>query len=557
MDSQNLDGRTFVDMVSGGAANLKANVDIVNDMNVFPIPDGDTGENMSRTIEGGVRSLKGHEDASLDEAAELVADGMLMNARGNSGVILSQIFGGIAESLRGKMTANVKDLSEAMLSGVRKAYAAVVNPVEGTILTVAREAAEYAASRVTDDSTLESFGEYYEREMSESLQRTPDMLEALKEAGVVDSGGAGLLYIVQGLFRTMRGEKIETQLKEAPAAAEEPKELDFSLFTEDSEMEYGYCTEFFLRLQNCKDGPEDFSIKKFRKYLSKHGDSVVAFRNGTIVKAHVHTLEPGVIFNYAQRYGEFLSVKVENMTLQHSETIPQEAVEEPAEETVRERVPFAVIAVAMGEGIKSTFAELGADYIIEGGQGHNPSTKEFLAAFEHVNADTVFVLPNNSNILLVARQAAAVYKDSNIVIIASRNIGEGYAALQMVSFESGDPDQIRREMIEAMNGVRTGMVTVAVRKAEIDGVAIEKGHYIGFTNKRMLVSDPERTGAGFALLEAMEADDYEILIAIYGKDVTAAEKEMFRNSVSARFSDVELYEIDGGQDVYDFLLILE
>ena len=557
MDHKHLDGRTFIDMVSGGAANLKANKEVVNDMNVFPIPDGDTGENMTRTIEGGVRSTRGHEDAPMDEAAELIADGMLMNARGNSGVILSQLFGGIAESLRGKVTANVKDISEAMLSGVKKAYAAVVNPVEGTILTVAREAAEYAASRLTDDSTVESFGEDYEREMDASLKRTPEMLQQLKDAGVVDSGGAGLLYIIQGIFRTLRGEKIESRLKDAPAPEAETAEVDFSRFTEDSEMEFGYCTEFFLRLQNSKGDPEDFSIEKFRKYLTKHGDSVVAFRNGSIVKVHVHTLEPGVIFNYAQRYGEFLSVKVENMTLQHSESIPQEAPPEDVEQKPAERKRFAVVTVCTGSGIKDTFTQLGADYIIDGGQGHNPSTREFVAAFDRVNADTIFVLPNNSNILLVARQAAAVYKKSEIVILASRNIGEGYAALQMLSYESGDADTIRREMIEAMNGVKTGMVTVAVRKAELDGVSIEKGNYIGFTNKRMLASDPERTGAAFAMLEALEAQNYEIIIAIYGGSVTAAEKEMFRNSVGAKYRDAEIYEIDGGQDVYDFILILE
>ncbi len=512
---------------------------------------------MSRTVEGGLHSARGSEDAPVGEVAGKVANGMLMNARGNSGVILSQLFSGIAEGLKGKETANAKDLSESMLLGVDKAYSAVVKPVEGTILTVAREAAEYAAPRVTEESTIESFGEDYEREMDASLKRTPEMLDALKEAGVVDSGGAGLLYIIQGVFRTLRGEKIETHTKEAPAAEERAGEPDFSLFTEDSEMEYGYCTEFCLRLQNSKGDPDDFSIKKFSKYLSKHGDSVVAFRDGTIVKAHVHTLQPGVIFNYAQRFGEFLTLKVENMTLQHSETIPQEAPPEAEEEPAPERKRFAVVAVGMGEGIKKTFAELGADYIIEGGQGHNPSTRDFLAAFDRVCADTIFVLPNNSNILLVARQAAAVYKKSEIVLLSSRNIGEGYAALQMLSYDSGDTDTIRREMIEAMNGVKTGMVTEAVRRAEIDGVSIEKGSYIGFTNKHMFVCDPERTGAAFALLESMRAENYEIIIAIYGCDVTAAEKEMFRNSVRARFSDAELCEIDGGQEVYDFLLILE
>ncbi len=551
MTSQVLDGQTFTKLISGGAASLEANAEIVNDLNVFPIPDGDTGENMSLTIGGGLRNLEGKEESSIGKAAKLLADGMLMSARGNSGVILSQLFAGIAESLSDKETATVQDLADALKSGVKSAYAAVINPTEGTILTVAREAADYAASRIGEETTFQSFSSDYISELKRSLDRTPELLATLKEAGVIDSGGAGLYYIADGVIRTANGE--EPARGAIPHAAPNA-DLDLSKFNENSVMEFGYCTEFLLRLQTAKTDIASFSVEKFIEQLQTLGDSIVCFQTDTIVKVHIHTMTPGIVLNHCQQYGEFLTLKIENMTLQHHETEIRNRF--PAAKST-EKKDFALVTVATGSGIKSTFEELGADYVIDGGQGKNPSTEDFIEAFDAVNARTIFVLPNNGNIVMAAKQAAGLYEKAEIRVIESKNIGDGYAALTMLSYDSGDADLIENDLREAMEGVVTGMVTRSIRNATIDGVAIEEGHYIGFTDKHMLSSRATNTETALDLLEKLNAGEHDFLIAIYGADMTDEQKETFRQTISEKYPVMELYEIEGEQEVYDFLLILQ
>ncbi len=550
MARQLLDGQTFATLISGGAANLQANAGIVNDLNVFPIPDGDTGENMSLTIAGGLRNLKEKDLSSIGQTASLLAEGMLMSARGNSGVILSRLFAGIAKGFAGKETATVRDLSDALQEGVKSAYEAVINPTEGTILTVSREAADYAASRMGKDTTFQTFADDYLAELKRSLDRTPDLLQTLKDAGVVDSGGAGLYYIAEGVIRAANGEVPQkAELTGTPAA-----ELDLSKFGPESVMEFGYCTEFLLRLQTSKIKLSAFSVEKFIAELQSLGDSIVCFRNDSIVKVHIHTMTPGVVLNHCQQYGEFLTLKIENMTLQHSET---EVRNRFRPEKAKEQKEFALVTVATGEGIRATFRELGADFVIDGGQGKNPSTEDFINAFDEVNACTIFVLPNNGNILLAARQAAALYKRADVRVVESRNIGEGYAALTMLSYDSGDADIIAADLHEAMQGVVTGMVTHSIRSATIDGVCITEGEYIGFTDKTMLSSGVTNVATALALLEKLDAGSHEFLIAIYGKDAAEEEKATFRASFADRYPQTELYEIEGGQEIYDFLLILQ
>lgn len=551
MTGEVLDGQTFAKLISGGAASLEANAGIVNDLNVFPIPDGDTGENMSLTIGGGLRNLEGKEESSIGKAAKLLADGMLMSARGNSGVILSQLFAGIAESLSEKETATVQDLADALKAGVKSAYAAVINPTEGTILTVAREAADYAASRIGEDTTFQSFSSDYIAELKRSLDRTPELLATLKEAGVIDSGGAGLYYIADGVIRTANGE--EPAHGAIPHGAPNA-DLDLSKFDENSVMQFGYCTEFLLRLQTAKIDVNAFSVGNFIEQLQKLGDSIVCFRNGTIVKVHIHTMEPGVVLNHCQKYGEFLTLKIENMTLQHHETEIRNRF--PTEKST-EKKDFALVTVATGDGIRATFEELGADFVIDGGQGKNPSTEDFMEAFDAVNARTIFVLPNNGNILMAARQAAELYKNADVRVVPSKNIGDGYAALTMLSYDSGDADAIASDLLDAMQGVTTGMVTRSIRNAKIDGVDIQEGHYIGFTDKTMLASCPTNAQTAMLLLERLGAGEHDFLIAIYGMDMKDAEKADFRAQVNAKYPNMELYEIDGGQEIYDFLLILQ
>lgn len=550
MTNQVLDGRIFAKLISGGAANLQANAEIVNELNVFPIPDGDTGENMSLTIGGGLRNLQGREEPSIGKTAKLLADGMLMSARGNSGVILSRLFAGIAESLAQKETATVEDLSKALLAGVKSAYAAVINPTEGTILTVAREAADYAAARMRKDATFQTFANDYLAELRRSLDRTPELLQTLKDAGVVDSGGAGLYYIAEGVIRAANGE--EPQKIEPPKAV--TAELDLSKFGPESVMEFGYCTEFLLRLQTSKIDLSAFSVDDLIAELQSLGDSIVCFQNDSIVKVHIHTMSPGVVLNHCQKYGEFLTLKIENMTLQHSETeirnrFPTQKSEEQKE--------FALVAVATGEGIKKTFSELGADVVIDGGQGKNPSTEDFIRAFDAANARTIFVLPNNGNIVLAAKQAAALYEKAEIHVVESKNIGEGYAALTMLSYDSGNAETIAADLREAMEGVVTGMVTRAIRNATVNGVSVTEGEYVGFTDKTMLAAGKTNTETALTLLEKLDAGAHDFLIAIYGKDATQAQKESFRASFAERYPSAELYEIEGGQEIYDFLLILQ
>ena len=551
MATYELDGALFADMIRGGTQNLRANAQVVNDLNVFPIPDGDTGDNMSMTMEGGDAALHNLTTDSLCYIAEKLASGMLLGARGNSGVILSQFFAGIAKGLSNVEKADAQTLGNAFQSGVRQAYDAVLTPTEGTILTVAREATEYAVARITPNTTLEEFFSCFIKEMHNSLQHTPELLPILKESGVIDSGGAGLVYVIEGMNKILNGEKVATAIAAAPAA----QVIDTSAFTADSEMEFGYCTEVLLQLQNSKVDAESFPVNTISDHLATLGDSIVAVKNGTVEKIHVHTMTPGKVFEFCQRFGEFHPGKVENMALQHSEAKTENRFDAPAKK--QEHKPFGVVAVAAGEGIQETFRSLGADFIVEGGQTMNPSSEDFLAAFDLVNADTIYVLPNNSNIVLTARQAAAMYDKADIRVLESRTIGDGYAALTMLDFESGDADQIERDLNAAMEGVVTGLVTRSVRDSRLGGMDIAKNDYIGFVGKEMLSDATTVTGAACDLLSKLDMTDREVLIAICGKDTTAADMDVVRAYIGEHFPSVELYEIDGGQDIYHFIFVLE
>lgn len=561
-----LDGRDLIKFITAGAANLREHAQVVNDLNVFPIPDGDTGVNMSMTIDGGIGAFDDCNENSIGETSSKIASGMLMNARGNSGVILSQLFAGIADSLKDKKTASVIDLANALKMGVDRAYKAVVNPTEGTILTVARETSEFVSSRVNDEGSTESLMTDTLREMKDSLDRTPQLLSVLKEAGVVDSGGAGLYYIVEGIYRTLSGEDLpgerEVPFSTAPAgAAPAQKKLDFSKFTEFDVMKYGYCTECLLRLQTSKIELSSFKIDNLIDFLKTIGDSIVAFQNGTIVKIHVHTLTPGIVLDYCQKYGEFLTLKIENMTLEHNESTVInnfKAHEEIVKaEKKAERKRYATVAVASGDGIRKTFQDLGADCVIDGGQTKNPSAEDFIRAFDEVNAETIFVLPNNSNIILAARQAAALYTKADIRVIDSRTIGDGYAALTMLSYDSNDTEEITRNFTEAMEGVQTGEVSIAVRDARLGGIEIHTGDYIGFCGKDMLACDSRRIEAAKKLADSLHAGDHEFMIIIYGAATGETERQDFHAAMKERYPKLELYEIDGRQDVYDYLLILQ
>lgn len=546
MDKRKITGEIFEQAVVNGCLNLKANIKTVNDLNVFPIPDGDTGENMYMTISGGVDYMKAERKTSISAKSRALADGMLLNARGNSGVILSQLFNGLAEGLSGKKECGVKELLSAFKSGVKRGYGSVVKPVEGTILTVAREATE----NIEHTEDLVVFMTEFLENMHRSLEHTPELLSTLKEAGVIDSGGAGLLYITEGMRDSLMGKHLEdTEVKD------DKKSVDYSLFTEDSEMTYGYCTEFLLRLQNAKTDISSFDVSIVIEFLETVGDSIVAYVTGTVLKIHVHTMTPGKVLEYCQKFGEFLTIKIENMTLQHNET------EKPKSEFVikktRPHKKFALVTVAQGEGIKNVFTELGADLVIEGGQTKNPSIEAFMMAFDEVNADEIFVLPNNSNVIMAAKQASQMYKKAKVWVIETKSIGDAYAVLSMLDYTPDDGAVIADNMKGEIGGNVTCMITKSVRTATIGGVTTNKGEYMGLTGDDLLISSTDKIESYIGLVEKAGIKDRSFAITIYGKDATESDKDNVREYFAKNHPLVELYEVEGGQELYDFYIILE
>ena len=558
--SQNriLDNALFEKMIMGGVANLHANAKKVNDLNVFPIPDGDTGDNMYLTIQSGLEALERSSGKPLYELASAMAQGMLLGARGNSGVILSQLFNGLSIGFKGKENADITDILNALGEGVKCAYGAVARPVEGTILTVARESVENTKPLINDQMDLEKFFNVLLAEMKKSLAKTPDLLPVLKEAGVIDSGGAGLVYIVEGFCKALGGQMADSI--SALSQSNNKKAVDYSKFNENSELKYGYCTELLVQLLRAKTDVEKFDVKTIIDFLETIGDSIVAFKTGTAVKLHVHTLYPHKVMEFCQQFGEFLAVKVENMTLQHNELEEESAassIEDDFQMPKRARCKFATVTVASGEGLISTFIEMGADEVISGGQTNNPSAEDFVKAFDKVNADYIFVLPNNGNIVMAAKQAASIYKGSEIRVIESKNIGQGYSALAMLDYSSEDPDQIQEYMTESMQNTVTGLVSVAVRDATLDGVSIKQNGYMGFTDHKMLLCEQNKMDAVYSLTNALDVKNKDFVIAVYGKGATEQEREEFACHISQNYPNIELYEINGEQEVYDFMLIVE
>ena len=553
-DIQTLNGSLYAEMIHAGAANLRANAEEVNELNVFPVPDGDTGDNMSMTAEGGTSALRKSEAEVLDDVAAVAARGMLLGARGNSGVILSQFFAGMARAFEKYEEADINTICSGLALGVKQAYAAVMKPTEGTILTVAREGVENTVSAVDETWTVGMVFEHLLREMKLSLDRTPDILPVLKEAGVVDSGGAGIVYIFEGFLKAIKGEKVEAV---APPRAV-GSDIDLTAFGPDSVMTYGYCTELLLQLQNSKVDPEAFDPAVITEFLMGIGDSIVSFKTGTIVKIHVHTLTPEKVLEFCRSFGEFLTIKIENMSVQHSEALPEKKEEKPAAPVKKARTKFGYVAVASGSGIERLFLDLGVNYVVDGGQTKNPSTSDFLEAFEETNADHIFVFPNNGNILLAASQAAEIYKDSTIHVIPSKDIGMGYVALSTLDMSSEDPDQIEASLIEAMENVTTGSVSPAVRDAELNGVKIKNGEFIGFVGKQMIVSKPKMVDSACGLIDSMlEGDDKFMLTVFCGRDASEADAAEVEAYVTETYPDVEVYLAEGAQDVYPFIFVAE
>ena len=564
-DIKVMGGNLLSKMAKGGAMQLRTNAEEVNKLNVFPVPDGDTGDNMRMTIESGVAAIENLETDNLADVMKAFSHGMLLGARGNSGVILSQFFAGTAKGIEGVDQADPAAFGRALQKGVKQAYKSVMTPTEGTILTVAREAVEYAVARITPESTISTLFSDLVGEMRASLERTPEILSVLREAGVVDSGGAGLFYIMDGFNRVLNGEEIlgEEQMAQltANAKATSAPEVDLDAFGPDSVMTYGYCTELLVRLQNSKTNVAAFDVEALKAYLSTLGDSIVAFQTDSIVKIHVHTLTPEKVLAHCRTFGEFLKVKIENMSLQHSSVVEGEK-EEKAAPTVEEAPAapakkYGVVAVCTGPGIEQLYRDFGTDEVVEGGQTQNPSTNDFLDAFAKVNAEHIFVFPNNGNIFMAAQQAADIYTEAKIHVIPSKNIGSGYVALSCANFELDDADAIANEMTEALGRVTAGYVSPSIRDAEINGVTIKNGDTIGIIGKEIVLSDPDQHAAALGLVQKILEGDKFMLTVFCGKDASPEQQAALQSDIQKAHPAIEAYFIDGGQDIYPFIFVAE
>ena len=560
MATLKVNGELYKQLVIYGAANLRANYKVIDALNVFPVPDGDTGTNMRMTIEAGATAIKDANEESVYEMSKKVSRGMLMGARGNSGVILSQFFRGIYKGFKDIKEATVKDFAKAFQSGVNQAYHAVLKPVEGTILTVAREASEKAFKTIKKNDSLEKYFEIYLKEANASLQRTPELLPVLKEAGVVDSGGAGFICVIEGMQKFLLGETIEEV-----EVVTETQTVNRGSFNAHSKLEFGYCTEFILQLQYAKVDIAKFDIKVISNYLETIGNSIVALQDEDIVKVHVHTMTPGKVFEYCQQFGEFITLKIENMQVQHNEGTVLENTD-PAQcdcpECVEmrrseERKKFAVVAVASGDGLVNIFKEMGVDYVVSGGQSMNPSAEDFVKGFDLLNAENIIVFPNNSNIVLTAQQAAKYYDQANIIVVPSKTLAQGYSALTMLDLSSGNAEQIVEEIKEVIANVTTGLITYSIRDTEFEDVKIKQGDYIGICNGKIVTANVSRLDSVKKLLEFSDIAEKEIITIITGKDASPEEIQAVKAHIQEAYPHVEIDEVTGDQDIYSYIFSIE
>lgn len=548
-----LDGKRFAEMVIQGANNLSNHANVVDALNVFPVPDGDTGTNMNLSIVSGAKEVQKHVSSNIGLVAGALAKGLLMGARGNSGVILSQLFRGFAKAVEGKETINAQEFADALKTGVETAYKAVMKPVEGTILTVAKDAAKkgVSAAKTTDD--IKEIMEEVVKEAKASLNRTPELLPVLKEVGVVDSGGQGLVFIYEGFLAELKGEKVSDSPQQPSMedliSAEHHKSAQSHMSTDD--IKFGYCTEFMVRFEK---GKEPFSEKKFREDLSRYGDSLLVIADDELAKVHIHSEQPGEVLTYGQRYGSLINMKIENMRQQHQQIVNNETKNSLIGEK-QQKDPYGIIAVAMGSGMKDLFASLGAQIIIEGGQTMNPSTEDFIQAIDQLHAEHIIILPNNSNIIMTANQAAQVAA-KNVVVIPTKSVPQGLSAL-MTFQPSGELDENKRLMEEAAKRVKTGQVTYAVRETNIDGITLEKGDFMGIFDKTIVAKDKRALEAAKKLLAKMIGEDDEIVTILQGEDAPDDEVNELVEYIENSFGHVEIETHKGNQPLYSYIFSVE
>ena len=559
MKTTTMDGQLFKTIITNGSISLKNNMERINQLNVFPVPDGDTGSNMSATMSAGAKSIAALEETSISIVAKALSRGMLMGARGNSGVILSQLFSGLSKGLVGLDTANVKQFAKALRQGVEQAYSAVINPVEGTMLTVSREGADRALEAAEVVDTYEELFPVYLKELYESLDRTPDLLPILKEVGVIDSGAAGFIEIIEGMHAAIKG-KIFQVGQEVQAEKNQGIQGKLDVFHQ-GDVNFGYCTEFIMQIEKV----DEFNQKDFIDMISPLGDSLVVVQDENILKVHIHTQTPGDALNLGQRFGFFINMKIENMSLQHTEAMMHVPAVEDADcdcghehklgAAPKPRKKYALIAVVNGDGLKDTFVEMGCDFIIEGGQTMNPSIEDFVTACDAINAEHIILIPNNKNVLLSAEHAAKMIEGKDVRVLPAKTIAQGYASLTMFD-GTQSVDQNLKDMINHIKRVKTGEVTYAIRESVNKGQKIAKNDFMGIFNGEIVTSVKNRFDAIVSLFKSMIDNTSEIVTIMYGKDVNEDEIEEVKEVLENGYS-VEVETIDGGQDIYSYIISVE
>ncbi|MCM3722243.1 DAK2 domain-containing protein [Solibacillus isronensis] len=547
---KSLDGIKFAEMVQMGAHHLYQNAAYVDSLNVFPVPDGDTGTNMNLSMTSGADETEANVSAHIGKTAQALSKGLLMGARGNSGVILSQLFRGFGKAIEKEAEIDAKSLANAFQAGVDTAYKAVMKPVEGTILTVAREAAAKGVEVAETEEDMIVLMEAFIEEAKQSLNRTPDLLPVLKEVGVVDSGGQGLLFVYEGFLASMKGEplpeKNESSLDDL-INAEHHRVQDFM---DTSDIEFGYCTEIMVRLEEDKS---PFDEEQFRQELNPMGDSLLVISDDEIAKVHIHSETPGAVLAAGQKYGSLIKIKVDNMREQHS-AIVNDAPQAPAKQQ-KTKVPYAIVTIAMGEGVSNLLRSIGASYVIEGGQTMNPSTEDIVKAVKEIGAERVLILPNNKNIIMAAEQAAELL-DIEAAVVPTKTIPQGMAAV--LAFNPAESVETNKaNMTQGFAHVKTGQVTFAVRDTSIDGVEIRKDDYMALAEGKIILSTPEMMDAAKKVLEGLMDEDSEIITIIYGEDATAEQADELQNFIEENYPDAEVEIVEGKQSLYPFILSVE
>ncbi|HHC5691574.1 TPA: fatty acid kinase catalytic subunit FakA [Staphylococcus aureus] len=545
----NINGKLFADMIIQGAQNLSNNADLVDSLNVYPVPDGDTGTNMNLTMTSGREEVENNLSKNIGELGKTFSKGLLMGARGNSGVILSQLFRGFCKNIESESEINLKLLAESFQAGVETAYKAVMKPVEGTILTVAKDAAQAAVEKANNTEDCIELMEYIIVKANESLENTPNLLAVLKEVGVVDSGGKGLLCVYEGFLKALKGEKVEAKVAKIDKDEFVHDEHDFHGVINTEDIIYGYCTEMMVRFGKNKKA---FDEQEFRQDMSQFGDSLLVINDEEIVKVHVHTEYPGKVFNYGQQYGELIKLKVENMREQHREVIRKEQhTAKPKMETVE----TAIITISMGEGISEIFKSMGATHIISGGQTMNPSTEDIVKVIEQSKCKRAIILPNNKNILMASEQAASIV-DAEAVVIPTKSIPQGISALFQYDVDA-TLEENKAQMADSVNNVKSGSLTYAVRDTKIDGVEIKKDAFMGLIEDKIVSSQSDQLTTVTELFNEMLAEDSEILTVIIGQDAEQAVTDNMINWIEEQYPDVEVEVHEGGQPIYQYFFSVE